>query len=146
MRPTQERRKHLTRGIHIVINRLLAAQNQTGTFGSHHSRQQFGDGEGFDVGLNGGGRLNQDSAVGTHRQRSVQSFLRLFDADRVDDDLGRDALFLQSDRRLGRFRRSQDRQSRSNLLFLRKSGGKTGSHFSQICFRRQFRAMGSSTS
>ena len=36
---------------------------------------------------------------------------------------------------LERFRRSQNRQSRSKLLFLRKSVEKTGSHFSLIYSR-----------
>src|SRR3546814_7371864 len=42
--------------------------------------------------------LQQDRAVGAHRERGAQRFLRLGRADRHRDDLGRDALFLQANR------------------------------------------------
>jgi hypothetical protein len=41
---------------------------------------------------------DQDGAVGAHGQRGAQGLLRLLDADRHRDDLGRRALFLQPDR------------------------------------------------
>ena len=46
--------------------------------------------------------LDQDRAVGAHRERGAQRLLRLGRADRDRDDLGRDALLLEPDRLLDR--------------------------------------------
>ena len=76
----------------------LPRMTRPGCSSSRDLGEQLGDGERLDLVVG----LDQDRAVGAHRQRGAQRLLRLGRADRDRDDLGRDALLLQADRLLDR--------------------------------------------
>ena len=90
LRPAKQRGEHLAGLVGIIVNRLLAADDELDAFGFSNGFEDFGDGErlGWIVGL------HQNGAVGAHGERGAQGLLRLLRADRHGDDfLGLAGLF-----------------------------------------------------
>ena len=85
--------QHLAGLIAIVVDGLLAHDDEIGLLVLDHALQQLGHGERLDA-LVG---LDQDGAVGAHRQRGAQRILRFDAADRDGDDLARLAALLDAD-------------------------------------------------
>ena len=94
LRPAEQRRQHLAGLVGVVVDRLLAEDDQAGLLGLDHALQHLGDAERLDLLVD----LDQDGAVGAHGERGAQRLLRLLRADRDDDDLFDLAGFLQPDR------------------------------------------------
>ena len=94
LRPAEQGGQHLAGLVGIVVDRLLAEDDEAGLFGVDDALQHLGDAErlGLFVGL------DQDGAVGAHGECGAQGFLRLLRADRNDDDLFGLAGLLQPDR------------------------------------------------
>ena len=90
LRPAEQSREHLARGIIVVVDRLLAEDDHLRLLFAGDPGEQLGDSERlhFLVGL------DQDGAVGAHCERGAKRLLRLRRADGHGDDLGRDALLL----------------------------------------------------
>ncbi len=97
LRPAQKRRQHLAGGVHVIVDRLLAGQDNARLFFVDNGLEDLGHGQGLDIGVNVIGGHNQDRAVRTHCQRRAQRFLRLLDADRHRDHLVSLAGFSQAD-------------------------------------------------
>ena len=98
LRPAEQRREHLAGRIIVVVDRLLAEDDQLRLLFAGDLGEDLGDAERLDLFVG----LDEDRAVGAHRERGAQRLLRLGRADRHRDDLGRDALFLEPDRFLDR--------------------------------------------
>jgi hypothetical protein len=84
--------QHLAGLVAVIVDRLLAQDDQAGAFLFLHLGEQLGDAQRFDFVIG----LDQDGAVRTHGERRAQRFLRFGSADRYRHDLGRRALFLQT--------------------------------------------------
>ena len=80
----EQPRQHLAGLVVVVVDRLLAEDDEVGLFLLDDLGEQLGDAERLDLVF----RDDQDRAVGAHRERGAQRFLRLLLADRDDDDLG----------------------------------------------------------
>ena len=82
----------------VVVDRLLAHDDEPGLFGVDDAFEQLGDRErlGERVGL------DQDAAIGAHGERGADGLARLRRADRDDDHLARLAGFLLPERLLDR--------------------------------------------
>src|SRR6516164_7427226 len=63
LRPTEQCRHHLTGLIAIVVDRLLADDDDLGAFLEDHRLQELGDGKRLKL----GGGFYQDAAIGAHR-------------------------------------------------------------------------------
>ncbi len=85
LRPAEQRREHLAGLVVIVVDRLLAEDDQSRLLFVRDLREDLGDGQRLDLLIG----LDQDRAVGAHGERGAQRFLRLGRADRHGDDLGR---------------------------------------------------------
>ena len=96
LRPAEQRRQHLAGLIAVVVDRLLAEDDELGLFLVDEGLQELGDGERLDD--RALRRLHEDAAVGAHRERGAERLLRLRRPDGDDDDLGRRALLLQPHR------------------------------------------------
>ncbi len=94
LRPAEQRRQHLARLVRIVVDRLLAEDDELRALLLDDLLEDLGDREGLDrlVGL------DEDAAVGAHGKRGAERLLGLLRADRDGHDLGRLALLLQADR------------------------------------------------
>jgi hypothetical protein len=71
LRPAQQRGEHLAGLVGVVVDGLLAEDDELRAFLSRHGLEQLGHGQRlqFDVGL------DQDGAVGADGQRRAQGFL-----------------------------------------------------------------------
>ncbi len=96
MRPTEQGRQHLAGLIGIVVDCLLAHDDETGLLGGGDGFEDLCDRERLGAAFG----LDQDAAVGAHRQRGADGFGRLRRPDRDGDDLGRLAGLLEPDRLL----------------------------------------------
>ena len=96
LRPGGERSQHLAGLIAIVIDRLLAHDDEAGLLLLDHRLENLGHRQRFErlVGF------HQDAAVGAHGQRGANGLGHLTCSDRNDDDLARLALFLEPERLL----------------------------------------------
>ncbi len=96
LRPAEQTGEHLTRLIAVVVDRLLAHDDEIDAFVLDHALQELGDAERLDHRVG----LDQDGAVGTHGERGAQRVLRLYGTDRDRDDLAGLAALLDADRLL----------------------------------------------
>ena len=94
LRPAEQRGEHLPGLIAIVVDRLLAHDDEAGLFLLDDTLEDFRNRERLDDAVD----LHQDPAVGAHRERGADGLGRLLRADRHRDDLGRGAFLLQPDR------------------------------------------------
>ena len=95
--PAGERRQHLAGGVEVVVDRLLAGDDETRLLLVDHRLQQLGDGQRLDVLVDVVGGDDEDRAVGAHGEGGAQRLLRLLHADGDGDDLFGLAGFLQAD-------------------------------------------------
>ena len=93
LRPAEQGREHLAGLIAVVVDRLLAEDDEGRLLGVDHALEQLGDRQRLD--RLAFGRLDQDAAVGAHRQRGADRLLRLGRADGDGDDLLDVALLLE---------------------------------------------------
>jgi len=98
LRPAGQRGKHLPGLIAIVVDRLLAEDDETRLLRRDHALQQFGDRERLDEALG----LDQNAPIGAHRERCAQGFGYLSRANGDDDDFAGLARFLLAQRFLDR--------------------------------------------
>src|SRR4029077_678048 len=96
LRPAEQGCQHLTRLIAVVVDRLLAHDDEARLFLFDDAFEDFCHSERLHDTVD----LHQDAAVGTHRERGADRLGRLLRADRDRDDLSRRPLFLQPDRLL----------------------------------------------
>ena len=94
LRPAGQRRQHLAGLVAVVVDRLLAHDDEAGLLGIDDGFENFGDRERLDRAVD----LHQDAAVGAHGERGADRLAGLLRPDRHRDDLGRLARFLQPDR------------------------------------------------
>ena len=94
LRPAEQRGQHLAGLVAVVVDRLLAEDDEAGLFGVDDGLEDLGDRERLDRAVG----LHQDAAVGAHGERGADGLAGLLRADRDGDDLGRLARFLQPDR------------------------------------------------
>ncbi len=81
--PAQKRRKHLSGLVAIIVDGLLAKNDQPRRFGERDGFQKFGDGERFDRLI----RLDENAAIGAHRKPASDRLGRLRRPDRHDNHL-----------------------------------------------------------
>ena len=86
LRPTQQGGQHLACCVHVIVNRLLAAQHQAGLLFVNDCLEDLCDGQWLDIVVHVIGCNNQNRAVSTHGQSGTQGFLRLLHANRNNDD------------------------------------------------------------
>ena len=93
-----ERGQHLAGLVAVVVDRLLAHDDEARLLRRDDALEELGDRErlGQRVGL------DEDAAVGAHGERGADGLARLRRADRDDHDLGRLAGFLLAQRLLDR--------------------------------------------
>ena len=92
LRPAEQGCQHLAGLVGIVVDGLLAHDDEIGLLLLDHLGQDLGDGERLD----GGVGLDQDAAVGPHGERGADGLAGLLRADGDGDDLGGLALLLQA--------------------------------------------------
>src|SRR3546814_5116798 len=92
LRPAEQRRQHLSGLVIVVVDRLLAEDDQLRPFLLDHRLQQLGDSQRLRVAL----ALDEDAAVGAHGEPGAQGFLRLGRAGRDPDELDRKSTPLNS--------------------------------------------------
>ena len=85
LRPAEQRRQHLAGLVAVVVDRLLAEDDECRLLRVDHALEQLGDRQRLD-GLPVR-RLDQDAAIGAHRQRGADRLLRLGGTDGDGDDL-----------------------------------------------------------
>jgi hypothetical protein len=73
LRPAEQRRQHLAGLVGIVVDRLLAEDDEAGLFRFADGFEDFGHRQRFDIAVG----LHQDAAVGAHRERGADGLLRL---------------------------------------------------------------------
>src|SRR5262249_22025734 len=94
LRPSGERRQHLAGLIAIVIDRLLAHDDEPRLLLLDDGLEDFGDGERLEHLV----RLHQDAAIGSHREPRADRFSGLRRANRHADDFGCLTLLLEPER------------------------------------------------
>ncbi len=94
--PAEQRRQHLAGLVAVVVDRLLADDDQAGLFGFGHALDDLGDSERLDLIVG----LDQDRPVGAHGERGAQRLFGLGRTDRDDDHFLGLAGFLQPQRLL----------------------------------------------
>ena len=95
LRPAEQRRQHLAGLIAIVVDRLLAEDDEARLLRVDDALQDLGDRQRLDrLPL---GRFDEKAAIGAHRQRGADRLLRLGGADGDGDDLLDLALLLETD-------------------------------------------------
>ena len=92
LRQVGERGQHLAGLVAVVVDRLLAEDDQARLLLVDQRLQQLGDRERLQLVV----ALDQDRPVGADRHRRAQRLLALLDAARDRDHLGDDALLLQA--------------------------------------------------
>ena len=95
LRPAEQRREHLSGLIAVVVDRLLAEDDEVRLFRLDDALEDFRDCERLDRRI---GRLDENAAVGADGERGADGLLRLRRADRHDDDLRCAALLLDAHR------------------------------------------------
>ena len=87
--PAEEGCEHLAGGVHVVVDGLLAHDDEAGLFLVDEGLEHLGDGEGLqlDVGL------DEDAAVGAHGEGGADGLGTGGEAHADGDDLGCDAFF-----------------------------------------------------
>ena len=91
LRPAEQRRQHLAGLVGIVVDRLLAENDQAGLLLVGDGLEDLGDRQRLDIALG----LDQDAAVGAHGEAGADGFGGLRRTDRHHHHLGRLAGFLQ---------------------------------------------------
>ena len=86
LRPAEERGEHLAGLVGVVVDRLLAQDDEARRFPQRDGLQRLGDGERLDARLVG---LDQDAAVGAHGEPGADGLGGRRRADRDDHHLGR---------------------------------------------------------
>ena len=94
LRPAEQRRQHLAGLIAVVVDRLLAEDDQTGLLRVSDGFEDFRHRQRLDRAFG----LDQDAAVGAHGERGADRLGGLLRSDRNGDDFGRLAGFLEPDR------------------------------------------------
>ena len=94
MRQIGQSRQHLAGLVAVVVNRLLAQNDQAGLLFVHQGLEQLGHSQGLQVQVSWG--LNQDATVCTNGHGGAQGFLALGHAARDGDHFGRNALFFEA--------------------------------------------------
>ena len=84
-------------GIHVIVDRLLAADHEAWLLFVDDCFQDLGDSQRFDIRVHIVGGHDQNRAVGPHGECGAQGFLRLLHADRDCDDFFDFARFTQAD-------------------------------------------------
>ena len=84
LRPSEQRRQHLAGLVEIVVDRLLAENDEAGFLFVDDGLEDLGHRQRFDVTLG----LDQDAAVGAHGETGADGFGGLGRADRHHHDLG----------------------------------------------------------
>jgi hypothetical protein len=87
-----QRSQHLAGLVAVVVNGLLAQDDQAGLFFVDQGFEQLGHGQGLQL----FGGFDQDGTVGADGHGGAQGFLALGDAARHRDDFGDHALFFQA--------------------------------------------------
>jgi hypothetical protein len=90
-----QRRQHLAGLVAVVVNGLLAQDDQAGLLYVHQGFEQFGHGQGLQLGV---AAVHQDRAVGTNGHRGAQGFLTLAHTARDSNHFRDHALLLQTHR------------------------------------------------
>ena len=96
LRPAEQRGQHLAGLVGVVVDRLLAEDDEARLLGLDDALQDLGDASGSTA----SSVLTRMRAVGAHGERGAQRLLRLRRPDRDDDDLVGLAGFLQAERLL----------------------------------------------
>ena len=91
LRPAEEGSQHLPGLVAVVVDRLLAEQDQPWLLPLGHGLEQLGHGQRLQLGRG----LDEDGAVGPHRERRAQRLLALAGAQGDGDDLRGPALSLR---------------------------------------------------
>ena len=94
LRPAEQCGEHLSGLITVVVDRLLAEDDEAGLFRLDDALENFRHRQRFDRRVG----LHQNAAVGAHGERGADGLRGLLRPDRHRDDLGRLAGFLQADR------------------------------------------------
>ena len=89
-----ERREHLAGLVAVVVDRLLAEDDEAGLLLVDERLQQLGHRERLELVV----ALHEDGPVGADRHRRAQGFLALHDAARDGDHFRRGAFFAQPNR------------------------------------------------
>ena len=89
----EEGGEHLAGLVGIVVDRLLAEEDEIGRLVLRDGGKGLGDAKRFGAAVVD----DEDGAIGAHGERLAQRVLGLGGADRDDDDLGRGAGFLEAD-------------------------------------------------
>jgi len=92
LRHVEQGRQHLTRLIGVIVDRLLAEQDEAWLLLFDDGLQQLGHGQRLQLRVG----FDQDAAIGANCHRGAQRLLALRHAARNCDDFGRDAFFLQT--------------------------------------------------
>ena len=88
--PAGQRRQHLPGLVRVVVDRLLAHDDEARLLGGDDALEELGDRQRLDERVG----LDQDSAIGAHGERGANGLARLRRADRDDDHFARLAGFL----------------------------------------------------
>ena len=96
LRPAEQGRQHLAGLVAVVVDRLLAEDDELGCSFVDDRLQQLGDRERLQLGIG----LDLDAAIGAHGERGADRLLALLRAHRDGDDLAGDAGFLEPNRLL----------------------------------------------
>src|SRR6478672_6526077 len=94
LRPAEQTSQHLARLIGVVVDRLLAHDDEVGLLVLDHALQHLGDAKRLDQRIG----LHQNGAVGAHGERGAKRVLRFDRADRHGDHLGRLPALLDANR------------------------------------------------
>ena len=98
LRPAEQGGQHLAGLIAVVVDRLLAENDEARFFGIDQRLEDFGDCERLDRRVG----LDQNAAVGAHGEGRADGFGRLLRADRDGDDFSGFAGLFEADRFLDR--------------------------------------------
>ena len=89
LRPIEQRGQHLPRLVRVVVDRLLAEDDEPRLLLIHQCLQQLGHGKRLQFNV----RFDQDCAVGANGQCRAKRFLTGREAARDGDYFGGDSLF-----------------------------------------------------
>ena len=96
LRPAEQRGEHLAGLVAVVVDRLLAEDDEAGLLRLDDAFEDLGDRQRLDDAVG----LDEDAAVGAHGERGADRLGGLRGADRHRDDLGHLARLLEPDRLL----------------------------------------------
>lgn len=92
LRPVEACCQNLTGCVHVIVDGLLAHDDQTGVFTINDHLEQLGDGQRFEIGIG----LHQNAAIGAHGHGRAQYRLGFCHADGHDHDFGGGAFFAKA--------------------------------------------------